>query len=36
MKRACKIVLSLLLVLAVLCGCQSGQQPDAPSAGGRV
>ena len=30
MKRACKIVLSLLLVLAVLCGCQSGQQPDAP------
>ena len=33
MKRACKIVLSLLLVLAVLCGCQSGQQPDAPSGG---
>ena len=33
MKRTCKIVLSLLLVLAVLCGCQSGQQPDAPSGG---
>lgn len=33
MKRVCKIVLSLFLVLATFCGCQGGQEPGTPSGG---